>query len=64
MTTDLPAALEEVRRGTLSVRDYLRSLRPPLESAIFARDDPLPGVLEVPLMVAVAVRRLARGDAV
>ena len=28
--------------GRLSARDYLRSLRRPLEFAVFARDDPLP----------------------
>jgi len=50
MTTDLPAAIHEIRRGTLSLGSYLRSLRSPLGYAVFAVDDPLPFLLEVPLL--------------
>ena len=63
-TTDLPTAFSEIRRGRLSARGYLRSLRGPRERAIFARDDPLPGLLEVPLLASVLARRLARGTGV
>lgn len=42
MATDVLAAAGEVRAGRLSVRSYLRSLRRPLEFAVFAVDDPLP----------------------
>jgi D-aspartate ligase len=64
LSTDLPTAVKEIRRGRLSVRAYLRSLRGPREHAIFARDDPLPGLLELPLLASVLARRLARGSGI
>ena len=48
MVTDLPAVFHQLRRGQLSLASYLWSLRWPLEWAVFATDDPLPGLLEVP----------------
>jgi hypothetical protein len=39
-------------------------LRGPREHAIFARDDLLPGLLELPLLASVLARRLARGSGV
>lgn len=64
MTTDLPTVLKEIRRRRMSVHEYIRSLRGPRESAIFAKDDPVPGLVEVPMLAATLVRRLARGSAV
>lgn len=64
LTTDLPTALGEMARGRLRVRTYLRSLRGPRESAIFSPDDPLPGLLEVPLMLQLLGKRLAAGHGV
>jgi D-aspartate ligase len=64
LSTDLPTSLKEMLRGRLSVRDYLRSLRGPIEGAIFARDDPVPGLVELPLLAQVLVRRLARRSGV
>ncbi|MFB3819067.1 MAG: ATP-grasp domain-containing protein [Candidatus Methylomirabilales bacterium] len=55
--TDIPAAALDLYQGRLSPRAYFRSLRGPIESAMFAADDPLPGLLEVPLLFALAVRR-------
>ena len=49
MSTDVPAAIHEMLRGRLDPISYLRSLRSPLEFALFAADDPLPGLLDVPL---------------
>jgi D-aspartate ligase len=63
-TTDLPMVAREVLRGRMSVRRYLRSLRGPVEGAIFARDDPAPGLVEVPLLLSILVRRLLHGDAI
>jgi predicted ATP-grasp superfamily ATP-dependent carboligase len=51
LTTDLPAAYHEFVHGRLSIRSYLRTLRTPHERAVAAIDDPLPGLLEVPLFV-------------
>jgi D-aspartate ligase len=64
MTTDLPTVLKEIRSRRMSIREYVASLRRPRESAIFATDDPLPGLIEVPMLAATLVRRLARGGAV
>lgn len=49
LTTDLPAAYHEIAEGRLSVRSYLRTLAAPHERAVAALDDPLPGLLEIPL---------------
>jgi D-aspartate ligase len=49
MSTDFPAAIHLMLRGLLSPGAYLRSLRGPLEFALFASDDPLPGLLDLPL---------------
>jgi predicted ATP-grasp superfamily ATP-dependent carboligase len=49
LSADLRVAMEEIVRGYLSPWTYLRSFRRPLESAIFAWDDPLPGLLDLPL---------------
>lgn len=51
MSTDVPAALHEMIRGRLSLGSYLRSLRSPIEFALIASDDPLPGLLDLPLFV-------------
>jgi D-aspartate ligase len=56
--TDVPMALGEILNGRLPILEYLRSLRTPSESAIFAWDDPLPGLLE-PVELAVAFGRRA-----
>jgi predicted ATP-grasp superfamily ATP-dependent carboligase len=56
MATDVLSALSQVYQGKLSPRAYARSLRPPIEYALFAYDDPLPGLLNLPLS---AWRRVA-----
>ena len=49
MSTDIPSAIHEMFRGRLSIKSYLRSLRSPIEFALMAADDPLPGLLDLPL---------------
>ena len=49
MSTDVPAAIHEMLRGRLSLSSYLRSLRGPKEFALMAADDPLPGLLDLPI---------------
>jgi predicted ATP-grasp superfamily ATP-dependent carboligase len=63
LTTDLPTSLKQILRRRLSARAYVMSLRG-ANGAIFQRDDPLPGLLEVPLLARTLVARLARGDGV
>jgi D-aspartate ligase len=57
LATDLPTAFSEVARGRLSVGDWVRAFRGPLEGAVFAPDDPLPGLCEVPLIARLLLHR-------
>ncbi|HEY4816482.1 MAG TPA: ATP-grasp domain-containing protein [Candidatus Acidoferrum sp.] len=62
-TADVPVALQEILKGRLSLRSYLRSLQHPRESALFAWDDPAPGLLDLPLFAcALGKRMLQRGS--
>ena len=56
-TRDLVAVCQEIWRGRNSPARYFRSLRQPMTFAVFAKDDPLPALFELPL---VAVRALIR----
>jgi D-aspartate ligase len=58
MGTDLLAAAAEMREGRLSPGAYLRTLRPPLELAVFAVDDPRPLAAAAPSLAARGLRRL------
>lgn len=57
MFTDLQAAATEVRDGHLSIFEYLNSLRSPLEFAVFAVDDALPALLDIPFLAWLALKR-------
>ncbi len=46
MSTDLAAAIGEIRRGRLTFAEYVQSLRGPIEFAVMAADDPVPGLLD------------------
>ena len=58
--TDLPTVVTELL-GRLSPREYLRSLTGPRTRAIFAADDPVTGLAELPTIVSILLRRLAHG---
>jgi predicted ATP-grasp superfamily ATP-dependent carboligase len=58
LSTDVPTSLREVGHGRLSFVQYVRSLRPPLEGPLAAFDDPVPAVMEAPLIARLAVRRM------
>jgi predicted ATP-grasp superfamily ATP-dependent carboligase len=58
MSTDVPTAIREIAAGRLSPVRYLQSLTGPIEAAIFAKDDPLPGLFELPLMAYLAGKRI------
>jgi len=64
MPMDLAMAFHEMRRGRLSLREYVKPLLGPVESAIFAWDDPLPGLLEMPLLAWTLAKRAFGGGAV
>jgi D-aspartate ligase len=54
---DILAAALEMIAGKLSPAAYLRSWRKPLVFAAFAKDDLVPGLIDVPLAVARVLRR-------
>lgn|SRR5215472_2642492 len=58
MVTDLEAALRGILGGSLTFREYFRSLHTPLESAIFVADDPVPAALEIPLLALISTSPL------
>ena len=58
LSTDLPTAISEIARRRLPLWSYLKSLRPPHESAIFARDDLRPALFELPMLLGTLIRRL------
>jgi predicted ATP-grasp superfamily ATP-dependent carboligase len=57
-STDALAAISEMLHGRLHLREYLLSLKPPLSRAIYNQDDPLPGILELPLMMYLLAKRM------
>jgi D-aspartate ligase len=57
MASDVPAAFHEIVRGRISLGAYLRSLRRPLQFALCAADDPLPGLLDLPLFACKQIHK-------
>jgi D-aspartate ligase len=57
MTTDVPAAVMAIFSGDTDLKAYLRSLRNCHTEAVFASDDPLPGLAEVALIPYLAIKR-------
>ena len=57
MTTDLPASVMAFLGGDLDFRSYVRSLRNCSVEAVFSREDPLPGMVEVLLVPYLALKR-------
>jgi D-aspartate ligase len=58
MSTDVAAAVSEMSRGHLSIRQYARSLTPPVQFSTLAADDPAPGLLRLPLTAYSRVKSL------
>jgi len=57
LATDIPTAVAELVRRRIDVGAYVRSLRRANTEAVFARDDPLPGIVELGLIPYLAVKR-------
>ncbi len=57
LATDVPTAVLELARGALGWRSYARSLRRANVEAVFASDDPAPGLAELALLPYLALRR-------
>jgi D-aspartate ligase len=54
---DVIAAMQEIFIGRLKLRDYLKSLRMPTEYAAYAQDDPMPGLVDLPIMMGRLAKR-------
>jgi len=57
LLTDLPTGIKEILAGHLDWRAYLRSLRSFQVEAVFSKEDPLPGLVELALLPYLSVRR-------
>jgi D-aspartate ligase len=57
LSRDLVAGAQEVAAGRLAPHSYLRSLAMPKTWAAYARDDRLPGLLDLPLLLPRLLRR-------
>jgi D-aspartate ligase len=57
---DLPTAAKEILGGRLSLHQYVQGFRQPLDFATLCRDDPLPGLLELPLQARLSLRQRLR----
>jgi predicted ATP-grasp superfamily ATP-dependent carboligase len=57
LVTDLPTGIVEVLGGRLDWRDYLRSLKNFHVEAVFNREDPLPGLMELLLIPYLSLKR-------
>lgn len=63
LVTDIPAALQELRQGTLSLPGYLASLRGRSVPAVLDLRDPLPAAGDVAVALFRSVKRGSRGHA-
>jgi predicted ATP-grasp superfamily ATP-dependent carboligase len=61
LTTDLPVSTREILKHRMKVRSYLKTIRPPISGPISAKDDPLPALMELPLLARRLVNRMRRG---
>lgn len=57
LVTDLPTGVVEVLGRRLGVREYLQSLKNVQVEAVFNRQDPLPGLMELLLIPYLSVKR-------
>ena len=60
LAADVPTALREMLRRRLSLAAYLRGFGRPIDFATIAVDDPLPGLVEIPLQAATTLRARVR----
>ena len=57
LVTDLPVGALEILRGRMDWRVYVRSLRTAHTEAVFSRDDPLPGFMELAFVPYLYLKR-------
>ena len=54
---DFVSACQQIARGTVKPRDYMTSLQRPMVFGAFAADDPLPGVVDLPVVLGRVLSR-------
>lgn len=59
VSRDIAAVGQEMAAGSGSLRDFLRSLRHPITFATFAADDPLPALIELPIVARRLMSRIS-----
>lgn len=57
MVTDFPAAVAAILGGDTDLRTYLRSIRNCNTEAVFSRDDPWPGCIEILMIPYLAIKK-------
>ena len=57
LATDLPTAVTELVRGRLDWRNYFRTLAQAHTEAVFSREDPFPGLMEIGLIPYLFIKR-------
>jgi D-aspartate ligase len=57
LVTDVPTAVVEMLGGRLDWREYFRSLKSFDVEAVFKREDPLPGIMELALIPYLSLKR-------
>ena len=57
LTTDVPTSVKEILAGRMTLGAYLRTMRPPLEGSIAAKDDMRPALMEVPILAMRMTKR-------
>jgi D-aspartate ligase len=57
LATDLPVGILEILRRQIRLGEYVETVRAATTEAVFARDDPVPGIVEVALIPYLAFRR-------
>jgi D-aspartate ligase len=57
LLTDLPVGAMEILSGRLTWQEYVASLRGCHTEAVFSREDPLPGLVELALVPYLSVKR-------
>jgi D-aspartate ligase len=57
LVTDVPTAVVEMLGGRLEWREYFRSLKSVHVEAVFKREDPLPGIMELALIPYLSLKR-------
>ena len=57
LITDVPTVFNEIRKGNMTVREYLSSMRGDMEFAVLSKKDPLPFFAELFMLPYLWIKR-------